>query len=58
MSNIQERERNAKLDRTIAQPLAQAEESCSSERVFRSSELSSPRRGFEILEQWPLCSLA
>jgi len=58
MPNIQERERNAKLDCTLAQPLAQAEESLSSERVSRSSELSSPRRGLEILEQWPLRCLA
>jgi len=58
MPNIQERKRNAKLDRTLAQPFAQAEESRSSERVSRSGELSSPRRGPEILEQWPLCYLA
>jgi len=58
MPNIQERKRNAKLDRTLAQPLAQVEESCSGERVSRSGELSSPRRGLEILEKWPLHCLA
>jgi len=58
MPNIQEQERNAKLELIRAQPLAQAEESRSSERVSCSEELSSPRRGFEILEQWPLRFLA
>ena len=43
MPNIQERERKAKLDCTLAQPLAQVEESRSSERVSRSGELFSPR---------------
>ena len=58
MPNIQERKRNAKLDHTLAQPLAQAEESRSGERVSSSGELTSPRRRLEILEQWPLHCLA
>jgi len=38
MPNIQEQERNVKLKRSLVQPLAQAEESRSSERVSRSGE--------------------
>jgi len=48
MPNIQERKRNAKLDHILAQPLAQAEESRSGERVSHSDELSLPKRGLEI----------
>jgi len=53
MINIQ-KQRKQGANPPLAQPLAQAEGSCSGERDFRLGELSSPRRELDNLEQWPL----
>ena len=48
MPNIQEQERNTKLECTLAQLFAQVEGSHSGERDSRSGELRSPRRELDI----------